>query len=75
LRALKAAATLAAALLTAALGWLWLVRRAMPYNEEGQYFDAASGVSYSDGAVTVFAAAALLAGITTAVLALWAWRR
>ncbi|MFC4291415.1 hypothetical protein ACFOWX_03195 [Sphingorhabdus arenilitoris] len=75
MRIAKAVLALAAALLSAAFARLWLSRRALPYGEEGQYFDAALGVTYSEGAVAVYSAAALLAGLATLLLAVWAWRR
>ncbi|RDV07643.1 hypothetical protein DXH95_10040 [Sphingorhabdus pulchriflava] len=75
MRALKVIAALAAALLTVGLVRLWLVRRALPYGEEGQYFDAASGISYSDGMVVVAGAGAIVAGVLALLLAVWAWRR
>ena len=75
MRALKVIAALITAALTVLLGWLWSTRRALPYGEEGRYFDEASSVTYDDGAVTLLAAAALLCGLATILLAVWAWRR
>ena len=74
MRIVKAILALAGALLTAAFSWLWFARSALPYGEEGQYFDVASGVTYSEGAVTVYSVAALFAGLATVLLAVWAWR-
>lgn len=74
MRIVKAILALAGALLTATFAWLWLARSALPYGGEGQYFDAASGVTYSESAVTVYSVAALIAGLVTILLAVWAWR-
>jgi|GEM_PF-4563339 len=75
MRLLKAVLVLFAAMLASALGWLWYLRRGLSYNSEGRYFDAVSGVSYDQGAVTVYGAAAVIAGFATALLAKWALRR
>lgn len=61
-------------MLTALFGWLWQARRALPYNSEGRYFDAVSGVSYDQAAVTVYGGAAMFAGVITVLLAKWARR-
>ena len=75
MRALKVIAALAAALLTIFFVRLWFVRSALPYGEEGQYFDAESSVTYSDGAVVVFGGCAIITGLVTILLSAWARRR
>ena len=70
---MKKAVTLAVAVTASALalllGGLSIRRAALPYNEEGRYFDAAQSVVYTDGAVVTYGLLALLC----AAAALWAW--
>lgn len=61
-------------MLTSLFGWLWRMRRALPYNSEGRYFHAVSGVVYYQGAVTAYGGDAMVAGLLTMLLAKWARR-
>ena len=65
----------ALALLSAAL---WFDRAALPYNEEGRYFNVAEEVSYDDGAVIAYGALTLVFAALAILAALWAiraWQR
>ena len=75
---MKKAASLATALiaftLALLLGRLWLRRAALPYNEQGRYYDAADSVVYTDGAVATYGMLAILGGAAAVAAILWAWR-
>jgi hypothetical protein len=62
--------TLCMAALTLGFAMLWYERAQLPYGSSGQYFDAASGVTYSDGSVLGYAALAMACCIGTA-LSIW----
>lgn len=64
---LSLATTLCMAVLTLGFAMLWYERLQMPYESSGQYFDAASGVTYSGGAVLGYAALAMVCCIGTAL--------
>lgn len=77
----KAAALVTATLLCAAtllLGALSLRRAALPYNEQGRYFDVANGVVYDEGAAVVYGMLAGLFALAAFAAIMWArraWRR
>jgi hypothetical protein len=56
---MKRAVSLTLALVLAAsallLAWMWRVRSALTYNDEGRYFDSADSVVYSDSRRTPWA--------------------
>ena len=56
------------ALLSLLLGGVSVSRMRMPYNEEGRYFDGV--VVYHRQAIPLYAGLAVLAGLTSAALAL-----
>jgi hypothetical protein len=75
---MKKAASLATALIASTLALLlaslWLRRAALPYNEEGRYFDAAHSVVYTDGAVGTYGLLAAFFGVVAVAAGVWAWR-
>lgn len=79
---MRKAVSLTAALLLSALALLFadLCRRraALPYNEEGRFFDAQESVVYKDSSVVAYGGLALLFALATFLAVLWAiraWRR
>jgi len=60
-------------LISGGLAWLWNTRRALPYNDEGRYFDPDQGIVLDKDAALTYGAAA----IVTLVIAgtLWAIAR
>ncbi|WP_114521650.1 hypothetical protein [Altererythrobacter sp. ZODW24] len=68
------AATAFLAVLTLGLANLWHDRAYLPYGPNGQYFDSASGVSYSAGAVLAYGALVVIWGAATLFSAGWTAR-
>ena len=54
---------------------VWLGRARLPYNQEGRYFDAQTGVVLHEQSVSLFAGGAMLLGLTAIALFLIARRR
>jgi hypothetical protein len=78
LSGMRKAASLAAAVTASAavliLGTLWLGRAALPYNEEGRFFDATHSVVYTDSAVLTYGLLTALSGLAAVAAAIWARR-
>ena len=74
MRWLAASATLAVTLLALVLTRLWLVRAALPYNEEGRHFRVEDAVVVDEGAILVSRLLALLCWFVVALLAYGTYR-
>lgn len=67
---LKLAQRLAAGLLLLGAGacaWIWNARRALPYNEEGRFLDAANAVVLHQQSVTIYGLLALALTLFAAI--------
>ncbi|UAB78270.1 hypothetical protein INR77_00495 [Erythrobacter sp. SCSIO 43205] len=69
---LKLALRVAAILLflgAGVLAWIWNARRALPYNDEGRYFDPLGGVVMHEQAVTPYGLSALALALLGSICA------
>jgi hypothetical protein len=77
-RGVSLSVTLLLTALALPLAWMWRMRSALPYNDQGRYYDSADSVVYTDSALEVLGLLAIVFAAAAVAAMLWAvrtWRR